>query len=344
MNEVLKALSDLPGISGHEGPVRQFISKHIADHVDDIWVDVLGNLVAVKEGFSDPGYKVLLDAHMDEVGFVITSVERDGTCKFATVGGLDERMLPGKVVAIGSDAISGVIGLKPIHLTKGRERKRKVKLSSLRIDIGAKNRSDAEKHVQPGDPVVFAGSYYESGPIAWGKAMDNRAGCAALVALLAGEPFPFTILASFSVQEEVGLRGAQVVARSVQPDLALILEATPAYDLPTDRDVSPNVVLGQGACLYVMDGGTISDPRLVQHITNLAHDHKIPYQVRQPGGGRTNAAAIQRSAAPLPAATIAVPVRYTHSPTSMMSLVDYGHLIALTEAILRSPDHNSFSG
>ncbi|MFO7683307.1 MAG: M42 family peptidase, partial [Chloroflexota bacterium] len=165
---------------------------------------------------------------------------------------------------------------------------------------------------------------------------DNRAGCAALVELLRAAPYPFDLTASFSVQEEVGLRGATVVGYSVNPDAALILECTPAFDLPNKEDVSPNVALGQGPCVYVMDGVTIQDPRLVAYITKTAVSHNIPFQIRRPGGGGTNTAAIQKSHGGIPSATLAVPGRHAHTPAMLINLEDYANIVRLAEATLRS--------
>jgi endoglucanase len=208
-------------------------------------------------------------------------------------------------------------------------------IEAMRIDIGAKKKLSVGSKVKIGDRAAFVTEYEELGGTAVGKAFDNRAGCAALIELLRAQPYPFDLYAVFSVQEEVGLRGAQVAAYHVQPDVALVLECTPAYDLPNEKDVSPNVALGQGPSIYVMDRGTIQDPKLVAHITKTAVAHNIPYQVRQPGGGGTNTAVIQRAHAGVPAATIAIPGRYAHTPSMMINLEDYANVVKLAEAVLR---------
>jgi endoglucanase len=171
--------------------------------------------------------------------------------------------------------------------------------------------------------------------MAMGKALDDRAGCAALVELLRRDPYPFDLHAAFTVQEEVGLRGAQVAAYATHPDVALVLECTPAYDLPNERDISPNVRLGYGPALYVMDAVTIQDPRFVRHIMRTASDQGIPFQVRQPGGGGTNAGAIQRMRGGVVTATIATPARYIHAPMGMLNLDDFNNVVRLAEATLR---------
>lgn len=336
MNELLKQLTEAVGVSGEEKEIRRLIRDLIADHVDEWHVDALGNLIATKKGTGESDLRVLVDAHMDEVGLMITEIGNDGMLKFAPVGGFDDRALLGKVVQIGSKKLTGVIGAKPIHLLEGGQYESVVKLDTMRIDVGAKNKEAANGNVKIGDRAAFVTPYEELGPTAVGKAFDNRAGCAALIELLRAQPYPFDLIAAFTVQEEVGLRGAEVAAYSAQPDAALVLECTPAYDLPNENDVSPNVALGQGPSIYVMDRGTIQDPRLVAHITRTAVAHDIPYQIRQPGGGGTNTAAIQRAGAGIPAATIAVPGRYAHTPTMMINLEDYANVVKLAEATLRS--------
>ncbi len=339
MNELLRQLTEATGVSGAEKEVRLLIRDLIADHVDEWSVDTMGNLLATKRGTGASDLRVLVDAHMDEVGLLVVEIESSGMLKFVTVGGFDDRALLGKVVQIGSQKVTGVIGARAIHLLKSNEYNKVVKVDAMRIDIGAKNKDGAAAKVKVGDYAAFVTAYEESGApggrTAIGKAFDNRAGCAALVELLRGERYPFDLIAAFTVQEEVGLRGAEVAAYSARPDAALVLECTPAYDLPNEKDVSPNVALGQGPSIYVMDARTLQDPRLVAHLTRTADAHGIPYQIRQPGGGGTNTGAIQRAAAGIPVATVAVPGRYAHTPTLMISLDDYDNVVRLTGAALR---------
>ena len=334
MNELLKNLTEAVGVSGDEKEIRLLIRDLIAEHVDSWEVDTMGNLIALKKGTGASDLRVLVDAHMDEVGLMVTDIGTDGAIKFDTIGGFDPRALLSKVVQIGSHKIIGVIGAKPVHLLNHTERNRVVKTEAMRIDVGAKKSMISK--IKVGDRAAFVTEYEELGETAVGKAFDDRAGCAALIELLRADPYPFDLYAAFTVQEEVGLRGAQVAAYRVKPDVALVLECTPAYDLPTKEDVSPNVALGKGPSLYVMDRGTIQDPRLVAHITQTAATHNIPYQIRRPGGGGTNTAVIQRIHAGVSAATIAVPGRYAHTPAMMISLEDYANVVKLAEATLRN--------
>lgn len=336
MNELLKNLTEAVGVSSNEKEIRLLIRDLIADFVDEWHVDAMGNLLALKKGTGASPLRVLVDAHMDEVGLMITDVDSNGTFKFEGVGGFNDRTLLGKVVQVGPDKHIGVIGARPVHLLKADQRNSVVKMDAMRIDIGAKNKDAASGKVKVGDYAAFVTEYEELGKTAVGKAFDNRAGCAALIELLRGRPYPFDLYASFSVQEEVGLRGAEVAAYAINPDAALVLECTPAYDLPNDNDVSPNVALGKGPAIYVMDSVTIQDPRLVAHITRTAAANGIPFQIRQPGGGGTNTAVIQRTRGGIPAATIAVPGRHAHTPTMMINLDDYANVVKLAEATLRS--------
>ncbi len=336
MNQLLKELTEAVGVSSYEHEVRILILDLIKAHVDEWHVDAMGNLIATKKGTGASNLRVLVDAHMDEVGLMITGYDSNGTLKFEGVGGFNDRTLLGKVVQIGPKKITGIIGARPVHLLTASQRDSVPKSDTMRIDIGAKNKEAAEGKVKVGELAAFVTEYEEVGNCAIGKAFDNRAGCAVLVELLQAAPYPFDLIASFSVQEEVGLRGATVVGYSVNPDVALILESTPAYDLPNKDDASPNVALGKGPSIYVMDGVTIQDPRIVSHITKTAVSHNIPFQIRRPGGGGTNTAAIQRSRGGIPAATIAVPGRHAHTPTMMINLEDYANVVKLAEATLRS--------
>lgn len=336
MNELLKNLTEAVGVSGAENEVRILIRDLIVEHVDQWHVDSMGNLIALKKGTGQSDLKVLIDAHMDEVGLIVTGYDSNGTLKFNAIGGFDDRALLGKVVQVGPNKLTGVIGAAPVHLLNASQRNTVMKRDSMRIDIGAKSKDVASGKVKIGDRAAFVTQYEELGSTAIGKSFDDRAGCAAVVELLRKRPYPFDLYASFTVQEEVGLRGASVVAYDIQPDAALIFECTPAYDFPNKNDVSPNVALGKGPSLYVMDSGTIQDPKLVSHLTSTATSNDIPYQIRQPGGGGTNTSAIQKTGGGVSSATIAVAGRYAHTPSMMISLDDYNNVIKLADAALRS--------
>ena len=332
----LKQLSNAPGVSGDESAVRRIVIDLIKDHVDELRVDTLGNVLAVKQARGKPKLRVMLDAHLDEIGFMIFGANDDGSLKFRAVGGIDDRILPGKAVLVGPDRIPGVIGVKPIHLLNGEMNV--VKIEDLAIDIGATSASEANNLVTVGQTAAFATEFRTWNGMASGKALDDRAGCAVLIEILCGPRLPIEILAAFTVQEEVGLRGAKVAAHAFDPDAAVAIDATPANDLPPiiDQDVSPNTRLGHGPAIYMMTRRDVSDPRLVQHFMTTGDALKIPYQIRQPGGGGTNAGSIISARSGVPTISVSVPTRYLHSPASLIYLKDVRAAVALVrESVAR---------
>jgi endoglucanase len=334
MNQLLKQLTEANSVSGDEKEVRLMIRDLIADHVDEYWADPVGNLIALKKGTGESDLRVMVDAHMDEIGLIVKMIASDGTLEFDKLGGIDNRTLSGKVVHVGKNRVPGVIGLRPVHQVKTAKERKQVP-PNLRIDIGATKKDQINGKVKIGDHVAFVSPYTELGPTAIGKAFDDRAGCAAIIELLRGERYPFDLYATFTVQEETGMAGAAVASYRVKPDVAIILESTPAYDLPNEKDVSTNTHLGAGPCIYVMDNRTMHDPRLVKHVMESAEKHGIPFQIRQPGGGGTNAGKIQQAHIAIPVVTIGLPGRYAHTPNGMISLDDYANYVKLADATLR---------
>jgi endoglucanase len=346
---ILQELSDAIGVSGHEDAVRKIIAEAVRDHVDELRSDTIGNLFAVrlrplprgkKARGAKRAFKVMIAAHMDEVGLMITGFDASGGLRFQPVGGIDDRVLPGKVLLVGPDKVPGVIGVKPIHLLKGDERKQVVKIDSMVIDIGASSKEEAEKLVKLGQVAAFTTRYNKVGRTATGKAFDDRAGCAVLVELLRGARFPFDLHGVFTVQEEVGLRGARVAASAVEPDCAFVLEGTVCDDLPKDKDTSPTTELGKGPAISLMDRSAFADRRLVDHLVATAEKLGIPYQFKQPGVGGTDAGAITRSKAGVPTVAVAVPCRYIHSPVARLSLDDFDNTVRLMRESLKrlTPD------
>lgn len=336
--ELLKALSEAPGVSGNERAVRKIVREAIADHVDEMRVDHLGNLIAMKRSRSGSVLKVMLAAHMDEVGLMIVRIGSDGLLKFRTVGGIDPRILLAKAVYVGDNKVPGIIGVKPVHLQKREERERVLQVEDLTIDIGATNENQAKEAVKPGDYVTFATAFGEVGNLWKGKAFDDRAGCAVLIELLK-EEYPFELYGVFTVQEELGLRGARVAAYDINPDVAFALEGTIADDLPKDKDTSPTTEIGKGPAITLMDRSFIADRRLVKLLVETAEAHDIPYQFKQPGIGGTDAGSIHLAREGVPSATVAVPCRYIHSPAALMSPQDFQHTVTLmTQALQRLPE------
>jgi putative aminopeptidase FrvX len=330
---LLERLCNACAVSGDEGEVRQIVLKEIESHADEVKVDALGNVLAVKKGSGRNRLRVMLDAHMDEVGFMIVADDGDGIYRFDTVGGLDVRQLVGKQVLVGKNKIPGVIGARAIHLTTEEERKKKIPLDQLRIDVGL-----GGAKVKPGDRATFASKFKRVGPSILSKAIDDRIGVATLIELIKSAPGNVDLCASFSVQEEIGLRGAKVAAHHFNPHLAIALDATPANDLPSfdgSENVTYNTRLGLGPAIYTTDAGTLSDPRLIRFLAQTAEAEGLLYQFRQPGSGGTDAGAIHKQLAGIPAVSVSVPHRYTHTACSISRMDDWRNTLALISAALR---------
>ncbi len=327
---ILKELSEAVGVSGDEGNVRAILLDAIREHVDEIKVDTMGNVLVFKRGSGRRRLRVMLDAHIDEVGLMVVGHNGDGFLQVRTVGGIDLRLLPGTLLQVSSERIPGVVGIKPIHLIEGREGDRVGKIKDLVVDVGAKSKDEAKSLAPVGTYISFATVYRELGPTVRGKAFDDRAGCAVMVELLRGERFRFDLHAAFTVQEEVGLRGAITAAYTIDPDCAFALECTVADDIPKDKkDVSPTTELGKGPAITVMDRSFIADRRLVRLLTGTAKELDIPYQIKQPGIGGTDAGAIHRTREGVPSVTVAIPCRYIHSPVGLLSLDDFNNTVQL---------------
>jgi endoglucanase len=271
----------------------------------------------------------MLAAHMDEIGLMIVHADSKGYLKFSKVGGIDDRVLLSKTVFVGKDKKVGVIGSKPAHLLKGKERDQVVESDSMYIDIGAKSKEEALGAVRIGDYATFATDFAEMGDgLVKGKALDDRAGCA-LLAELVQRNYPFDLYGVFTVQEEVGLRGARVAAYAVEPDVAFALESTVCDDSPKQKDVSPTTRLGSGPAISVADRTTIADRRLVNLLVETAKENRIPYQIKQPMIGSTDVGRIHITKEGVPSIAVAVPARYIHSPVSLMSLEDFNNTFTL---------------
>lgn len=325
----LEKLSNARGVSGDESAVRALIAEQLQKHVDEYRVDALGNLIACRRASrkTNAPLKVLIAAHMDEVGFLVTHLDREGFVHFEKVGGIDDRILPSKAVSIGAARIPGVIGFKPRHHSTEAERKKVIAHDDLCIDIGATSREDAARVVTPGDYITFATTFSTLGDnCVRGKALDDRAGCALLLELTR-ETYPFELYAAFTTQEEIGLRGARVAGYAVAPDIAIVLEATVCDDSPKTREQSPVTRLGAGPSLTLADRGMLADKRLVNLFAETAREHKIPFQFKQPLIGGTDAGQLHRTRAGVPSAVVSLPARYIHSPAAIISLDDFNNAL-----------------
>jgi len=327
--ETLKTLCSLSGVSSREDQVRDYIRRRVEPCADSVRTDALGNLIVFKRGARPTGNRLMLCAHMDEVGLMVKSITDEGYLKFGCVGGIDRRVLLGKRVAVGEKGIPGVIGLKAIHLTTAEERKKTPKLTDLYIDIGAKDRAEAEAQVELGDICTFVSDAVEFGDgMLKAKAIDDRVGCSVLVKLLE-EDLPMDCTFAFTAMEEVGARGAFGAAFSVTPEVALVLEGTTAADTPAlepDRQVCWP---GKGPVLSWMDGGAIYDRELFELLRGLAEKNGLPWQMKHYLSGGTDAQAIQRTKAGVRVTGISAAVRYLHAPSSVCSISDAEQMLAL---------------
>ena len=330
--KLLEKLCNVIAISGDEREVRKLVLEEVKPYADEVRVDALGSVLATKLGRGRNRLRVMLDAHMDEVGLMIVADDGEGIYRFEIVGGIDVRHLVGKQVLVGKERTPAVIGAKPVHLMDGDERTRKVPLDALRIDLGPSGKAKV------GDYAGFATKFRRVGPSILSKSIDNRIGVATLIELFKQAPPNIDLCAAFSVQEEIGLRGAKVAAQYFNPDLAIAVDSTPANDLPLfdgGENTSYNTKLGLGPAIYIADRSTLHDPRLVRFLHETAEDEGIPCQFRQPGGGGTDSGAIQRSLAGIPTVSVSVPHRYTHSPVSISRVEDWKNTIHLLHAALR---------
>ena len=330
--KLLEKLCNVIAVSGDESEVRKIVLDSVKPYADEVKVDALGNVLATRRGRGRTRIRVMLDAHMDEVGFMIVAEDGEGLYRFERVGGIDVRHLVGKQVYVGKERIPAVIGAKPVHLMSADEHTQKVPLDALRIDVGPAGKAKI------GDYAGFATKFRRVGPSILAKSIDDRIGVATLIELFKQSPPNIDLYAAFSVQEEIGLRGAKVAAQYFCPDLAIVIDSTPANDLPL-HDGTENTVyntkLGLGPAIYVADGSTLHDPRLVRFLRETAEAEEIPYQIRQPGGGGTDSGAIQRSLAGIPTVSVSVPHRYTHSPVSITRVEDWKNTLNLLHAALR---------
>lgn len=335
MIETLKTLCMLSGVSGAEDEVRDYILERAMPFADEVLTDAMGNLMVFKKGSVHPDQRIMLCAHMDEVGLIITRVEDDGYLRFQFVGGVDRRVVLGKHVYIGKDRVHGVIGMKAYHLVSKEEEKNVPKADALYIDIGAKSGEEARKLVELGDRGVF-----EDSVVAFGegylkaKAIDDRSGCAVMLKLLE-EELPCDTWFAFTVQEEVGTRGAHGAAFRLRPDIALVLEGTTAADLPYVEDGKQICRLGKGPVLTFMDRGTIYDRELRALLVRLAEENGIVWQTKEQIAGGTDGSAIQRSREGVRTAIIATAVRNIHSPVSVAHTGDMENVLVLARLFLR---------
>jgi putative aminopeptidase FrvX len=318
---LLKRLCAARGISGQEDEVRSLILKEITPLADRIEISPLGNILAFKAGEKSANRKLMLTAHMDEVGLIVTQITEDGLLKFSPVGGIDRRVLPGKSVIVGKN-IPGVIGAKPIHLLEKDEREKSVPVKDLSIDIGALSEKEALEYVKPGDAVTFDSVFDASRGTVKAKALDDRAGCALLIQLMK-TGLKHDAWFAFTVQEEIGFSGAKTASWSLEPDAAIVLESTTAADVPGVDKERQVCRLGEGPVISFMDRRTIYDRQLYDLAFEAAKNIGVKCQVKQAVTGGNDAGAIHVSRGGVRTVAVSLPCRYLHSAAGVIAQEDF---------------------
>lgn len=334
MLEMLKELTVLKGVSSNEDAVREYIIKKIKSYQNITYkVDALGNIIAEKKGKERAKQKIMISAHMDEVGLIITNVTDEGFLKFAPVGGIDPRVILGRRVIVGEKDILGVIGTKAVHLQDDDERKQAPAFDKLLIDIGVSSKAEALKQINLGDTAVFDSDYVEFGDgFIKAKAIDDRVGCSIILKLLSKDvPYDFT--AAFLVQEEIGTRGAKTAAFAVEPEVAIVIEATTAADVafvPKEKKVC---YLSKGPVVSFMDNGTVYNRELYNLAFKLSQEKNIPCQTKLAVAGGNDARSIHTSKSGVKTLAVSLPCRYLHSPSCVIKKEDAENTLLLVDAI-----------
>lgn len=330
--EDIRILCELPGVSGREEPVRDHLISQLPEGVH--WeTDALGNLYVEKKGAKTPKNKVALFAHMDEVGLMVTYITDDGYLKFDEIGGIDPAVLIGRTVRLECGLV-GVIALKALHLCEGDESKKIPDMRHLSIDIGAKDRAEAEQYVSLGSYAVYRSDYVEFGDsLVKMKALDDRFGCALLLDLIRSD-LPYDMTFVFTVQEEVGARGAAAAAFKVKPDISVILETTTAGDICGVEGERRACVLGDGPVVSYMDRGTVYDHALYKLALDTASAAGIPAQTKTLVAGGNDSSSVQRTGAGSRVLAISAPTRYLHSPVDVLDKKDVENMQRLLKELL----------
>ncbi len=349
---IQQKLSEFIAVSGHEEPVRAFVQDYIQNKVDRIWQNPMGSLFASIQsplGGNTNAPRIMVDAHMDEVGLIINHIDAAGFAYFATMGGWDSRIFSGlsvKLLSQNNQIVEGCIGSKPPHLITPEESSKAVKLKEMYIDFGFQSRHQAE---EAGLKIGCTGAPYApflemANKRIRAKALDDRAGVNILLHLIDHFSLPENrkklrenLVFSFSVQEEVGLKGAGAAARTIQPDYAIVVEATTAGDVPGTSDQESPAVLGQGPALTLVDKTFIAHPAMNRRLIHYAEQEKIPFQFKKPTYGGTNAGEIYNALQGIPTAVLSVPCRYIHSPVSILDLNDLYNTWMLLCHFLENP-------
>jgi len=330
--DLLKDLSLINAVSGDETEAREYIINALK-HIDcEINADSLGNLIVFKKGKSEPKNKVMLCAHMDEVGFIVNAINKDGFISLSAVGGISNQAVFGRRISFKS-GVTGVIGGKPVHHLKNDEKDKQPKLSELYADIGAINKEDAEKYIKLGDTACFLSEYTRfGGGLIKGKALDDRLGCAVMLDMLLSE-LEYDTHFVFTVQEEIGARGAFAASYAVKPDFALVLEATTACDIAGAENEKQVCRLGGGTVVPFMDRGTAYDRALYKLAFETAAENGLKCQTKTQVAGGNDSSSIHKAAGGIRTVCLSVPCRYLHSPSCVINKDDLLEMRTLTEKL-----------
>jgi len=343
--ELLQTICRTPGAPGFEKKIRDLIIKEVTPLVDDVQIDNMGNVMAIKKGQSDQ--RVMVAAHMDEIGFVVTHIDDEGFIRFKPLGGFDPKTLTSqRVIVHGKKDLIGAMGTKPIHIMTADERNKVVQLDDYVIDLGLKKK-EVEKYVSIGDSVTRDRECIEMGDCINSKSLDNRISVFILIEALRAlknKKVPYDIYGTFTVQEEVGLRGAISSAHHIDPDYGIALDVTIAYDMPPAQPHEMITKLGEGTAIKVLDGSSICDYRMVQFMKNTAKKHKIKWQLEVLPMGGTDTAGVQRYGKKGSiAGAISIPLRNMHQTIEMAHKKDVDDSIKLLTKCLLDLDKHDWS-
>ena len=340
INALLEKLSNANGISGAEGAVAKIIRDEVAPYVDEIKTDRMGNLVAIKKG---DDFKIMLAAHMDEIGLMVQYIDEKGFIRFVGVGGWYNPVLVSQRVILHGEKgdVPGVLGMKPPHVMEEADRKKPIELANLFIDVGAHSAEEVEAMgITIGTTVTIDRDYQPlAGTVVTGKALDNRVGCAMLIGALKEMETKHTIYAVFTVQEEVGLKGAKTAAFSLNPDVAVATDVTIPGDSPGIERRKAPVFMGEGPVVVMVSAsgrGHLADPRMVDWLKKTAKKHDIKIQLEVGDGGNTDASAINFERGGIPSVPVSVPARYIHSPVEVIDLKDLQGAIELLRLAVKT--------
>lgn len=338
MDELLKKLLNASGVSGYEDEIGKIMAQELKKSCDEVQIDNFGNVIARK---GKGAKKIMLAAHMDEIGLVVKHINKDGYINFIKIGGIDDRILPGQRVVIKTKNgdVVGVIGAKPPHLQKEEERKQLLKYEDMFIDIGCKSKEEALKKVNLADPIIFEpNSGVLNGGLCYGKAVDDRIGCFALLKIMEKiKKVDAQVYAVATAQEEVGLKGARTSSFKINPDLAIAIDTTVAGDTPLIKETESSLKLGEGVAITMIEAsgrGLIVNSKVKDLFIDVAKKNKIKYQIDVVEGGMTDGAMIYMNREGILTGVLAIPARYVHCPTGVFSIDDINAAVNLTVSII----------